>query len=130
MNFLAAFIAKPFEVVNLTGPALAFKDDKPGIGFKARRVRHAGRAEENLAGFYVRGLFFAIGCSIDQMLRSGQLQRHFVRRVDMKVPALLATAAQKRNRLRILPKTRRPLPSALTLSTTAVRSIGISSFMK
>src|SRR6266508_2573082 len=104
VNFLAALIAEPSEMIDLSGPTLALEDDEPGIFLESRRVRHPGGTKEDLAGFYVGRLFFAVGCSIDQMLHAGQLQRHFVRRVDMKIPAFVAPAAQERDGFRILPQ--------------------------
>jgi hypothetical protein len=104
VNFLAALIAEPSEMIHLSGPALTFKDDEPRIFLESRRVRHAGGTKEDLAGFYVCRLFFAVGRSIDQVLHPAQLQRHFVRRVDVKIPALFASAAQERDGFGILPQ--------------------------
>ena len=59
INFLAALIAEPFEVIDFAGSALALEDNEPRISLKPRRVRHAGGTKEDLAGFDVGGLFFA-----------------------------------------------------------------------
>jgi hypothetical protein len=104
VNLLAALITEPPKVILLSGSTLALEDDKPGVLLESRRVGHAGGTKQDLASFYVGCLFFAVGCSIDQMLHSGQLQRHFVRRVDVKIPALFTPAAQERDRFRILPQ--------------------------
>ena len=61
VNFLAALIAEPPKVILLSGSTLALEDDEPGVLLESRRVGHAGGAEEDLAGFYVGGLFFAVG---------------------------------------------------------------------
>ena len=104
VNLLAAAVAEPAEMIDLADVALAFENNEPGILLEPRRMGHAGGTKEDLTGFYVGSLFFAVGRSINQMLHSGQLQRHFVRRVDVKVPALLTTAAQERDGFGILPK--------------------------
>ena len=67
-------------------------------------MRHAGGAEQDLPGFDIGGFFFPLGRSIDQMLDTSQLQRHLVGWVDVKVPTLLAPAAEERNRLGVLPQ--------------------------
>jgi hypothetical protein len=104
VNFFAALVAEPAKMINFAGAAFALENNEPGIFLEPRRVRHAGGTKEELAGFYVGCLFFAIGCPIDQMLYAGQLQRHFVSRIDVEIPALFAPAAQECDGLGILPQ--------------------------
>src|SRR5262249_26902538 len=70
VDFLSAFVAEPFEVIDFAGFALALEDDEPGVGLEARRVGHAGGTEEDLAGFDVRGVFFAGFVTVDEMLNA------------------------------------------------------------
>src|SRR5690242_21870121 len=59
VDLCAAFPAEPFKVIDLTSAALALKDDEPGLRFEARRMGHAGRAQQNLTGFDLRGMLCA-----------------------------------------------------------------------
>src|SRR5262245_34001718 len=71
VDFLAAFIAEPFEVIDFPGFALALEDYKPGVGLEPRRVGHAGRTEQDLAGFDISGVFFASFVTVNEMLHAG-----------------------------------------------------------
>jgi hypothetical protein len=104
VNFLAALITEPPKVILLSGSTLALEDDEPGVLLESRRVGHSGWAEEDLAGFDVSGVLFAGFVTINEMLHAGELQCNFVRRVDVKIPALFTPATQKRDRFRILPQ--------------------------
>ncbi len=104
INLLAAVVAIPGKVILFAAFALSFKDDKPGVLLNPRRVRHAARAKQHLAGFDDRGLLLAFAVDIDKILHAAQLQSDLIAGVDVEIFALLATAAEKRQRLGILPQ--------------------------
>ena len=104
VNLLAAVVAIPGKVILFAAFALSFKDDKPGVFLNPRRVRHAARTKQHLAGFDDRGLLLAFAVDIDKVLHAAQLQSDLIAGVDMEILALLATAAEKRQRLGILPQ--------------------------
>jgi hypothetical protein len=58
----------------------------------------------HLPGLDVRGSFLAIGRPVDKVLYAGQLQRDLIGRINVKVPAFFAAAAQKCDGFRILPQ--------------------------
>ena len=104
INLLAAVVAIPDKVILFAASALAFENDKPGVLFDPRRVRHAARTKQHLAGFDDRGLLVALAIYIDKILHAAQLHCDLIARVDVKIFALLATAAEKCQRLGILPQ--------------------------
>src|SRR5687768_1842293 len=104
VNFIAALVTEPFEVIDFTRPPLALEDDEPRIGFESGRVWHAGGTKEDLAGLDHGGVLFAKFVAVNKILDAGQLQRDFVRRIDVKIPPLFAPAAQEGDGLRILPQ--------------------------
>src|SRR5688572_1935183 len=104
VNLPAAVVTIPGKVILFAAFALSFKDDKPGIFLNPRRVRHAARTKQHLAGFYDRGLLLAFTVDIDKILHAAQLQSDLIAGVDVEILALLATAAEKRQRLGILPQ--------------------------
>jgi hypothetical protein len=104
VDLLAALIAKPFEVIDFAGFPFALENNKPRVRLKPGRMGYTRGAEQDLAGFDVSRVFFASFIAVNEMLHAGELQGDFIRRVDMKIPAFFAAAAQKGNRLRILPQ--------------------------
>jgi len=104
VDFLITVIAEPTEVIDFARSALAFENDEPGVCFEARRVGHAGGAKQDLTGLNHRCLLLAFGRQVNQVLDTGELQRYFVGRIDVKIPALFAPAAQERDGLRVLPQ--------------------------
>ena len=104
VNPLAAVVAIPGKVILFAAFALSFKDDKPGVFLDPGRVRYAARTKQHLAGFDDRGLLFALAIYIDKILHAAQLDCDLIAGVDVEIFALLATAAEKRQRLGILPQ--------------------------
>ena len=65
-------------------------------------MRHAAWAEKHLTGLDDRGLLFAFGREINQVLHAAQLQRYFVAGIDVEVLSLSAAAVEKGERFGIL----------------------------
>jgi len=104
VNLRAAFIAIPDKRIVFAAFALSFKDNKPGVFFNPRRVRHTAWTQQHLAGFDERALLLAFAVDIDKILHPAQLQSDLVAGIDVEIFALLATAAEKGERLGILPQ--------------------------
>ena len=103
VDFFPTVVAKPYKYVLFCGSALTFKDDKPGILLDPRRVRRTARTKQHLAGFDDRGVLLAVRGEVNQILHTRELQSYFVAGINMKIFALFAAAAEKRQRFGILP---------------------------
>src|SRR5258706_4242975 len=109
MDRCAAAGAAPEKPVPLAGAPLALDHDDPGVFGHSRRVRHAAGTEQELAGADERHLLLPFRRQVVEPLLARELERDLVARVDVKIGPHFAPAAQKGDRLGVLPQHPAPL---------------------